>query len=243
MLYCSLKCHEWIKYEPKKPKEKRKEKFHSKAEKDAFFEKWRAAKRKKKERLKEEARIKEERKGEPGFDSDGDPIEGTGAIGDVFGDSIEDGDGDRDIKNEHDDMSDDHDAGWDDDETDSDDANTEHIVRIKREKSSDKESDEDDDDEEDDGGVDLEQFEADKDGNYNFDGYDTDEMRELLQSLRSGHKPPRKKRKVDPRVPTYNKPISKALRKVIPKKEQKEMENRKREWFDDDDDENWDESD
>merc|ERR1711972_650729 len=73
VLYCSLKCHEWIRYEPK-PEKTKKEK--SKAERDAFFEKWRLKKKLKKERLKEQKRIKEERKDEPGFDSDGDPIEG-----------------------------------------------------------------------------------------------------------------------------------------------------------------------
>ena len=146
--------------------------------------------RKRRQKENKRKRVREERKGEPGYDSDGYSIDFEDSEDDIDAENT----GDSKVKNP-----------------------------IKKEEG---------------GDVDLDQFERDDEGNYNFDGYDTDEMRELLQSLRSGNKPKRKRRKLD--VEPNAKRVAKTLRAVIPDEEQKEMENKKKQWFKGGQDENWD---
>ena len=87
--------------------------------------------------------------------------------------------------------------------------------------------------------MDLSTFKVDKDGNYDLDGYDTDQMKELLEALRSGqNEPPRKRRKVDGES-NDSKAISKSLRKTVSEGERRRMEKRKNEWFGGDEEEKW----
>merc|ERR1712173_201889 len=118
-----------------------------------------------KEKEREKLRIKHERKGQPGYDPDGDRL---------------DGEEDEDMDNE----------GVFEDEID---LQADELIDGKPHEPhpDDKDCYEVQDGCEDPNAIDLDKFEMDDEGNYNFDGYDTDEMKDLLKSLRSDNAPKR----------------------------------------------------
>jgi len=171
--------------------------------------KQRQRRRELKERQK--ARIKAERKGEAGYTPDGDRL---------------DGEEDEDMENDgvFEEDSDPEDGELIDGKPNPEEANPNEPTIVQQEDNGEE--------------IDIDQFEVDEDGNYDFDGYDTDEMRDLLKSLRSEPKEDEETKSVKKKK---SKPLAKTLRKVMPEWKQKKLESKKKKWFDDDEnDENWD---